>query len=263
MKNPVKQALKAGQAQVGTWLSLANPFAARFLARSGWHWLNVDIEHSPVNWETAALMFGCIADAGCVPLARVPCNSHDHIKRVLDNGAYGVVVPMVNTAEEAEAAVAAARYHPRGKRSVGGNLHALNFNASPSEYYRRANDEILVVIQAEHVQAVENAEKIFAVPGIDAVFVGPNDLMSSMGLEPRMESEEKDVVEAMRHIRETAARHGVAPGLHTGGAGAARRRIDEGWRFIAVQSDLALMVAAAQKVVEDLKLGAQRETARY
>src|SRR6266404_3559507 len=117
--NPVKRALKARQPSVGTWLSLGSITAARFLARTGFAWLTVDIEHSLVDWETATHMFGCIADADCVPLARVPANRHDHIKRVLDNGAHGIVVPMVNSRREAEEAVSAALYPPRGTRSVG------------------------------------------------------------------------------------------------------------------------------------------------
>src|SRR6266404_844505 len=153
--NPVKRALKAGQASVGTWLSLGSITAARFMARAGFAWLTVDIEHSLVDWETATHMFGCIADADCVPLARVPANRHDHIKRVLDNGAHGIVVPMVNTREEALAAVAAAKYPPVGNRSVGGSVHALNFDTTANEYYTRANDEVLVVLQCEHITAVE------------------------------------------------------------------------------------------------------------
>ena len=100
--NPVKRALKAGQPAIGTWLSLGSITAARFLARTGFQWLTVDIEHSLVDWETATHMFASIADAHCTPLARVPANRHDHIKRVLDNGAMGVVVPMVNTREDAQ-----------------------------------------------------------------------------------------------------------------------------------------------------------------
>src|SRR5439155_21672377 len=144
-KNPVKQALKAGKASVGTWLSLGSITAARFMARAGFAWLTVDIEHSLVDWETATHMFASIADAGCLALARVPANRHDHIKRVLDNGAQGVVVPMVNSREEALAAVAAMKYPPLGNRSVGGSVHALNFAATANEYYARADDEILVV----------------------------------------------------------------------------------------------------------------------
>src|SRR5277367_3372697 len=123
--NAVKKALKAGQPSVGTWLSLGSITASRFLARCGFAWLTLDIEHSLVGWETAAHMFGSIADAGCTALARVPANRHDHIKRVLDNGAHGIVVPMVNTRAEAEHAVAAALYPPVGNRSVGGNAHVL------------------------------------------------------------------------------------------------------------------------------------------
>src|SRR5947209_15019159 len=159
--NPVKRALKAGQPSVGTWLSLGSITAARFMAHTGFAWLTVDIEHSLVDWETATHLFASIADAGCTALARVPANRHDHIKRVLDNGAHGVVVPMVNSRQEAEDAVSAMLYPPRGTRSVGGSVHALNFAATPAEYYARANDELLVVLQCEHIQAVENADAIF------------------------------------------------------------------------------------------------------
>src|SRR5437660_6516364 len=145
--NPVKRALKAGQPSVGTWLSLASITAARFMARTGFAWLTVDIEHSLVDWETATHIFATIADSHCTALGRVPANRHDHIKRVLDNGAHGIVVPMVNTRAEAEAAVAACLYPPRGNRSVGGSVHALNFEASPADYYKNADDHILVVLQ--------------------------------------------------------------------------------------------------------------------
>src|SRR5947209_8589250 len=145
--NQVKRALKEGKPAVGTWLSLASITASRFMARSGFAWLTVDIEHSLVDWETATHMFASIADAGCVPLARVPSGRHDHIKRVLDNGAMGIVVPMVNSRREAEEAVAAAFYPPRGNRSVGGSVHALNFGCSANDYYANVDNELLVVLQ--------------------------------------------------------------------------------------------------------------------
>ena len=108
-QNPVKRKLSAGEPSFGTWLSLNSVFAVRFMARIGFDWLTVDLEHSPTNWETAASMFGAIADAGCVPLARVPRGDHDHIKRVLDSGAMGIVAPMVNTVEEARARIRLCR----------------------------------------------------------------------------------------------------------------------------------------------------------
>src|ERR1700694_6353437 len=128
--NAVKRALKAGQPSVGTWLSLGSITAARFMARTGFSWLTVDIEHSLVDWETPTHIFATIADSQCTALGRVPANRHDHIKRVLDNGAHGIVVPMVNTRAEAEHAVAAALYPPVGNRSGGGSGHAMNFGTT-------------------------------------------------------------------------------------------------------------------------------------
>jgi 4-hydroxy-2-oxoheptanedioate aldolase len=261
--NTVKAALKRGEAQVGTWLGLCSPFAARYVSRLPYPWITVDVEHSPVNWESAALMFAEIADAGRVPLARVPSNSHENIKRCLDNGAFGIVVPMVNTRAEAEAAVAATRYHPIGNRSVGGTLHALAFGGTAGEYYARANDEILVVLQTEHIRSVENADAICSVPGVDAIFVGPNDLMQSMGKTPAMESNDPDYVAAIRHLRDTALRHGVAPGMHVATVEQARRRLAEGWKFIALASDVAFLLGAAQAAAKELGLGETGETARY
>src|SRR5271166_5790467 len=208
--NPVKQALKAGKPSVGTWLSLGSITASRFLARCGFAWLTVDIEHSLVDWETATHIFASIADGGCTALARVPSNRHDHIKRVLDNGAHGIVVPMVNSRAEAEAAVAAALYPPTGNRSVGGSVHAMNFGTTSVDYFAHANQEILIVLQCEHIQAVENADSIFSVPGIDAIFVGPNDLAASMRTKDGKPPSAAATAEAMKHILSTCKKNGVA-----------------------------------------------------
>lgn len=261
--NTVKRVLKEGKPSVGTWLSLASITAARFLARSGFDWLTVDMEHSLVGWETATHMFASIADAGCIALARVPANRHDPIKRVLDNGAHGIVVPMVNSRDEAQAAVAAARYPPIGIRSVGGSAHALNFDASAADYYARANDEILVVLQCEHIRAVEDADRIFSVPGIDAIFVGPNDLSASMRGEDGKPPSAKATEQALTHILQTCRKHKVAPGLHCATVEEARLRIAEGWQFVAVASELRLMLNAAQEVVESLCGRKKDEIAKY
>jgi 4-hydroxy-2-oxoheptanedioate aldolase len=261
--NPVKKALKEGQAPVGTWLSLGSITAARFLARSGFAWLTVDIEHTLVDWETATHMFASIADAGCIALARVPSNRHDHIKRVLDNGAHGVVVPMVNSREEAQAAVAACLYPPVGNRSVGGSVHALNFGGTAADYYARANDELLVVLQCEHIQAVEDADKIFSVPGIDAIFVGPNDLAASMRSKDGRPPSGEATAQAMKHILATCKKHRVAAGLHCTSAEEARHRIDEGWQFVAIGSELKMMLDGAGDQLKRLGAGAKGDMARY
>ncbi|WP_435005235.1 HpcH/HpaI aldolase family protein [Tundrisphaera lichenicola] len=248
--NPVKKALREGKPQVGTWLSLGSVVAARFLARTGLPWLTVDIEHTHTDINTAAQMFGAIADAGCVPLARISAGRHDLIKSVLDCGAMGIVAPMVMDPAEARMIVEATKYPPRGNRSVGGGMHALNYGATPEEYYARADDEILVVIQTEHIAAVECADETYAVPGIDAVFVGPNDLAASLR-GPDGSPPSKALQEAtLTRIREACARQKVASGLHVFSIEDAQRRLAEGWQFVAVNSELKFMVTGAVEVAK-------------
>jgi 4-hydroxy-2-oxoheptanedioate aldolase len=250
--NPVKRALREGQPSVGTWLSLGSITAARFLARAGFAWLTVDIEHSLVDWETATHMFATIADAGCTALARVPANRHDHIKRVLDNGAHGIVVPMVNSREEALAAVAAAKYPPTGNRSVGGSVHALNFGTSANEYFARANEEVLVVLQCEHIDAVEAADDIFSVPGIDAIFVGPNDLAASMRSSDGKPPSNEESVRVWKRILDACKRNKVPAGFHCTSAEEVVQRTEEGWQFLAIGSELRMMLNGANDIMQKL-----------
>jgi len=261
--NPVRAKLKQGKPSVGTWLTLPDPVAAQLMARTGFDWLTVELEHTPITFETAAQCFAIIAATGAVPLARVPWNTGENIKRVLDTGAWGIVVPMVNSREEAEAVVAAARYQPVGQRSIGGQLHAANYDTDPGTYYRRANEEILVVIMAEHHLAVERADEIFSVPGIDAVFIGPNDLHNSMGKAPVFESDDREFVEAVEHILKTAQTHNVAAGIHVLDAETALRRIKQGFQFVAVASEAGLMLAKAQETLRALGWESGRTVAKY
>jgi 4-hydroxy-2-oxoheptanedioate aldolase len=260
--NTVKQLLRAGKPVVGTWLSLGSITAARYMARSGFDYLTVDVEHSLVNVETTTHMMAAIADAGCVPLARVPSNRHDHIKRVLDNGGYGIVVPMVTTREEAAAAVSACLYPPRGTRSVGGGVHALNFAATPAEYYARADDELLIVLQCEHIDAVRNFDHVYSVPGVDAVFVGPNDLAASMRDATGKPPSPEVFKQALADILAGCRRIKVPAGIHTFSIEEARMRIEEGWQFIAINSELKFMTEAAKSVISALGRNAG-EVARY
>src|SRR5262249_3947820 len=213
----------------------------------------VDLEHSLIDWETATHAFGAIADAGCIAIARVPSNRHDHIKRALDNGAHGIVVPMVNSRAEAEAAISAVLYPPAGTRSVGGSVHALNFGTSSQDYYAHANEEILVVLQCEHIKAVEDADAIFSVPGIDAIFVGPNDLAASMRSKDGKPPSAEATAQVMQRILAACRRNNVSAGLHCYSADEARERIAEGWQFICVGSDLRMLLNGASAALEGLQ----------
>lgn len=262
-KNPVKAALKAGKAQVGTWLSLGDVFASRVMARTGFPWLTVDLEHSPIDWSAMANVVGAIADAGCTPIVRVPRGDHDLIKRSLDAGAHGIVVPMVNTVEEAKIAIAAAKYPPQGNRSVGGSLHALNYGASAGDYFKYANDEILVILQTESPEGVDNAEAIYSLPGVDAIFVGPNDLQAQMRT-PDGKDPSPEAFEAMlQRVLAAGKKTGTPVGLHTQTTQQVEQRIAEGWQFIAIGSELRFMVTEAQKLVSALNLKQSGDLARY
>lgn len=263
-RNSVKQALQAGHPQVGTWLSLGELSATRLLARVGFPWLTVDLEHSPIDWSQASALFAAIADAGCVPLARVPEGRHDHIKRVLDAGAYGIIAPMVDTVEQAKAIIAAAKYPPYGNRSVGGALHALNFGATAGDYYKHANDEVIVILQTESPRGVENAEAIYSLPGCDAIFVGPNDLRAQMrtpdGADPSPEAFEA----MLQRILAAGKKCGTPVGLHVQSVDVVKQRIAEGWQFIALGSDLSMLVTQAQKNASELNLtSGNGDLARY
>lgn len=263
-KNIAKQKLQRGEPTFGTWLSLGDLYATRVLARLGFDWLTLDMEHSAIDWKQATTIFSAVADAGCIPLARVPEGSHHYIKRALDAGAWGIVVPMVDTVEQARTAIAAAKYPPDGNRSVGGGMHSMNFDATAGDYYAAANDEILVVLQTESPRGVEHAPEIYRLPGCDAVFIGPNDLRFQMrdadGTFPTPAEHEAMV----QRVIEVGRQVGTPTGIHAMDPQTAQRRAEEGMQFIAVSSDLKLLTERAQEVLRQLQPGQVAEdVARY
>src|SRR5262249_35997904 len=156
------------------------------------------------------------------------------------------------------------KYPPIGNRSVGGSVHALNFGATANDYYAHADQEILVVLQCEHIKAVEDAEAIFSVPGIDAIFVGPNDLAASMRSPEGNPPSPEETSQAMKHILGTCRKNKVAAGLHCGSAEEALHRIEEGWQFIAIGSELKMMLNGVNEVVQRMGFGrSKKEMAKY
>ena len=242
-RNPVKAALKAGQPQVGTWLSLGNVFAARLMARVGFNWLTVDLEHSPIGWDSAGQLFGAVADAGCTVLARVPRGDHDYIKRVLDAGAHGIVVPMVNTVEDARRLVSYCTFPPTGVRGIAPNLcRHTDYGVRREEYMSRVLPQITVMAQIETKEGLANIDGIAAVEGISLLFIGPFDLSADLGYPGQFDH---PVVTAAIERIETAAKaanKALATLLLPGQDAAALRA--RGYRLIIAGSDVGLLRSA-------------------
>jgi len=253
--NPVKQKLREGKPSFGTWMALPNLLSSRLLARVGFDWLTLDLEHYPIDWSQAEAVFAVVAEAGCVPLARVPEGDHYCIKRVLDAGAWGIVVPMVNTVQQAITAIAAAKYPPEGNRSAGGAVHALNFSAAAGDYFERANDEILVILQTESPMGVENAEEIYSLPGCDAIFVGPVDLRFNMRTADGAMPAPEDHEAMIQRVIAAGKKVGTPTGLHVMDPKTALARAEQGMQFIAIGSDLNMLNAKAQEFVKTLQPG--------
>ena len=251
--NPVKELLKAGKPAFGTWLSFGDLLATRILARMGFDWMTVDTEHSAIDWSQVAALVGAIADAGCVPIVRVPEGNHRDIKRALDAGAWGIVAPMVDTVEQAQAIIAATKYPPVGKRSLGAVAPSLSYSASPDEYFAKANDEVLVILQTESPTGIANAEAIYSLPGVDAIFVGPVDLRARLSGASGGPATDADLEEAIAKVVAAGKATGTPTGMHAMDAANAKRRAEQGMQFIAVASDLRFMSAKAAEEIGSVK----------
>jgi 4-hydroxy-2-oxoheptanedioate aldolase len=256
--NAVKAQLKRGEPSLGAWLSLPSVTTARLMARMGFDWLLVDMEHTAQNPALMAEMVGTIADAGTsAPMVRIPTNSVEWFKWALDAGAWGVVVPMVNTRAEAMQAVEWTKYPPVGTRSIGGIFGPYGFGiADWPTYAKTANDEILVALQIESAEAMQNLEEIMSVPGLDVAFVGPNDLHAQLGLVPSTEGEEPEFVAALERIREQARKHNVALGIYSATGEAAIVRIRQGFQFISVISDARGLI---EGVTQNLRIAREQD----
>lgn len=240
--NPVTEKLRGGQPSVGSWLTLCSPVAAEAMAHVGWDWLVVDAEHSPVGFDT---MVGCFRAAqlgGAVPMARVPWNDTVWIQRTLDAGAMGLVVPMVNSAADARHAVSNMQYATRGQRSFGGSRLAAYVEG---DYRAWADEQLAVIVMIETIEAVEQAEAILAVDGVVGCFIGPNDLALSMGITPRDTGPGTEHEAAMMEVLAACRRTGKAAGKHCFSAAEVNVRIAQGFQFLALLSDGALLGAAA------------------
>src|SRR5438067_3658654 len=245
-KNRVRELLNANEPALGTFMSLGSVLGAEQLAHVGFDWLVIDQEHGAIDATLTQSLLQAISTTETVPLIRVPHNGVDWIKRALDAGAYGVIVPMVNTREEAEAAVQAAKYPPLGARSIGGSRTRLY---GGNDYVERANDEILLIAQIEHKIGVQNAREILSVKGVDAYFIGPGDLCASLGLPNSWDPDYPEYWEAIEKIRRAGVETGKPGGIHAS-ANRVPQMLEKGYRFIAIGFDISFMQNAAAAALQ-------------
>lgn len=251
-KNGFKQAIADGKQQVGLWCSLASAYSTELVAGAGFDWLLLDSEHSPSDPVTMLPLLQAAAAHPVAPIVRPAWNDLVLIKRYLDIGAQSLLIPFVQTAAEAKAAVDATRYPPAGLRGVSSVTRATHFGRVQA-YAQDAAKEICVLVQVETLAAVNQIEAICAVEGVDGVFIGPNDLAASMGHAGNQgHPEVADAVEsAIRRIRAA----GKPAGVLTADPAFARRCIEAGSLFTAVGVDAAMLARASDKLAADFKQG--------
>jgi len=252
--NPVKRKLRAGERTVGAWLQLCSPIAAEIMGDAGFDWLLIDMEHGHGDYQTLLAQLQAMQAGGATPLVRVQWNDAAVIKRVLDLGAHGVMIPWIAGRAPCEAAVRACRYPPDGIRGVAGSHRAAGFGRFGADYWRRANDEVLVIVQIETVEAVREIDAMLAVPGVDVAFVGPADLSAALG--HLGDAGHPDVVAAIAAVERAARKAGVALGTISRSWEEARALWERGYQMVTVASDATLLTqhagALARRFREEL-----------
>jgi len=244
--NRVKALLREGRPAIGAWVNYTSLVAVEMLAYLGFDWLLVDGQHGVQDLETMQAMFVAIGSTPTIPFARVAGNDPLVVGRVLDAGAYGIMMPNVDTADQAQAAVRACFYAPLGARSAG--LTRLHYWAG-EDYIARANDEILLMVQIESAEALRNVDAILGVRGVEACYIGPYDLALSMGVDLASPAHE----EAIARILAAARARGVAAGIWCNDAAEAARRLDQGFRLVNLGGEMGFMIGAARREIAAIR----------
>jgi len=247
MANKVKEMWAANKAVVNGWLAIPSAFSAEMYAQCGWDSVTVDMQHGVQDYQSCVACFQGMQPHNVTPMVRVPWLEPGIIGKVLDAGAYGVICPMVNTAEEARALVQYSKYPPKGTRS-NGPIRAGSYGSS-GNYQKTANDEILVIPMIETQTALDNLEAILDVPGVDGIYVGPSDLGFSLGMEPKLDREEPEIMAIYKRLLKETKKRGIAAGLHNGTAAYANKMIKMGFKLVTISNEVGLMQVAAKAAV--------------
>ncbi|MBU0468125.1 MAG: 2,4-dihydroxyhept-2-ene-1,7-dioic acid aldolase [Candidatus Omnitrophica bacterium] len=246
----LKQKLSDCELTIGSWLTIGNTATTEIMAKAGFDWLTIDLEHSAITLSEAQKLLQVIELSGVTPLVRVGSNDPVIIKRVMDAGAHGIIIPMVNTQEDAVAAVEFAYYPPKGKRGVG-LARAQNYGLGFKAYKKWLDEECVVIVLIEHIEAIENLEAILSVEGIDGSIIGPYDLSASLGFPG--EYDRPEVQNAINVYRETCKRLGKPAGFHVvpSEAEMLKEKEKEGYSFLGFSLDSLFL---GNKIKEQLDM---------
>jgi len=246
-KSRLAQLLAEKKPSLGCWISLSDPCIAIILAHAGYDWVMVDTEHNPFTETQVQGIIHALRDSDVTPIVRVRGNDPAHIKWVLDSGAGGIIVPMLESAEDAHRAVEAAKYHPLGKRGCG-PLRATDFWVHVKEYNACANEEILLICQIESSGAASDIDKIVQMPGIDGIWIGPDDLAHSMG--HRGDVNHPDVQASIKNVIKAATKYGKPWGIPVRAVEDLTRYVKQGALLMTLGSDSFLLGSSATKLAE-------------
>lgn len=236
---------------IGTIYSSGNSSIAEIISQAGFDWVMIDMEHSTISLNEVQNSMPVFGDQ-MMKVVRVPGNDDIWIKRVLDTGCDGILIPMVNSRSEAERAVQSSKYPPRGRRSTGLS-RAHGYGRTFDKYLKEANDSVHVMIQIEHVDGIKNIDSILGVKGIDSVFIGPYDLSASMGLSGKVTHPE--VLTAIDLIKNKCHDAGLPYGIYGGTPEVLMREINDGCKFVLCEVDLSIFSEALANMFEKLHKG--------
>jgi 2-dehydro-3-deoxyglucarate aldolase len=251
-ENNLKTKLQNRALTFGSWITIGHPIVAELMATSGFEWLTIDMEHSAITLDIAQNLIRTIEQSGCIPLVRVRENNPYLIKQVMDAGAYGIIVPMINTQQEAEQAVQAVKYPPTGVRGVG-LARAQGYGFTFEDYKEWLEKHSIVILQIEHVNAITNLRKILSVPDVDGFIVGPYDISGSLGKpgdfhHPEFKKCISKIMEVAADLKKPAGFHVIPPDYAE-----VQKIIDLGYRFIAISLDTLFLGSSCKNIINELK----------
>jgi 2-keto-3-deoxy-L-rhamnonate aldolase RhmA len=250
-ENKLKLLLQRNAKTAGAWLTSGSAIAAEIISRAGFDWILVDMEHGPSDMMTLTAQLQAMNGSGVTPIVRAPWNDFVMIKRILDAGAHGIIVPYVNDGPEAENAVKACKYPPRGIRGVASLVRAAGYGFNAVEYFRKANQEILVIVQVETTAALANLDEILEVQGIDVIFIGPFDLASSMG--HLGDPGQPDVQAAIARVESAVKKKGKYLATVSSGWEEGKTLYERGYEMVALMYDVVSLGASAVEITSKFR----------